>query len=193
LTISGAVAWVDSEITRLNDQLVGISAPVGSELPYTADFSFNLRGRYDFRWEAYNADAFVQAGIVYTGDSLSGIVGNANFVEDTTRRIYGRGSGLEIRNEGGTFGSTQVATEVPGSTGLTADGQFFQNGRYVQESYSIVNVATGIRKDNWGAEFYINNLFDEDGIININTFDYTPRVSVTRPRTIGVRFNWNFN
>jgi len=193
LTISGAVAWVDSEITRLNDQLIGISAPVGSELPYTADFSFNLRGRYDFRWEAYNADAFVQAGIVYTGDSLSGIVGNANFVEDTTRRIYGRGSGLEIRNEGGTFGSTQVATEVPGSTGLTADGQFFQNGRYVQESYSIVNVATGIRKDNWGAEFYINNLFDEDGIININTFDYTPRVSVTRPRTIGVRFNWNFN
>ena len=192
LTISGAVAFVDSEITRLDPQLVGISAPVGSELPFTADFSFNLRGRYDFRWESFNADAFVQAGIVYTGDSLSGIVGNANFVEDTTRRIYGAPSGFEIRNEGGTFGASGVATEVGGSFGLTPDGQFFANGRYVQESYSIVNVSAGVSKDNWGAQLFINNLFDEDGVININTFDYTPRVSVTRPRTIGVRFNYSF-
>ncbi len=193
LTVSGAVAFVDSEITRLDPQLVGIAAPVGSELPFTADFSFNIRGRYDFTLDSFGADAFVQAGLVYTGDSLSGIVGNANFVEDTTRRIFGRGSGLEIRNEGGTFGASNVATEVPGSFGLTPDGQFFNNGRYVQESYSIVNVSAGVNKDNWGAQFYINNLFDEDGIININTFDYTPRVSVTRPRTIGIRFNYNFN
>lgn len=193
LTISGAVSYVDSEITRLNPQLVGIAAPVGSALPYTADFSFNLRGRYDFSLEAFGADAFVQAGVVYTGDSYSGIVGNANFVEDTTRRIFGRGTGLKIENEGGTFGATRTATEVPGSFGLTPDGQFFANGRYVQESYSIVNFSTGVRKDNWGAELYINNLLDEDGVININTFDYTPRVSVTRPRTVGVRFNWDFN
>lgn len=192
-TISGAASWVDSEITRLNPQLIGLAAPVGSELPYTADFSFNVRGRYDFEWEAFGADAFVQAGLVYTGDSFSGIIGNANFVEDTSRRIFGRGSGLTIVDEGGTFGSNRVATEVPGSTGLTADGQFFRNGRYVQESYSIVNVSTGVQKDNWGVEFFVNNLFDEDGIININTFDYTPKVSVTRPRTIGMRFRWDYN
>ncbi len=191
LTISGAFSWVDSEITRLNDQLVGIAAPVGSELPFTADFSFNIRGRYDFTLERFGADAFVQAGLVYTGDSLSGIVGNANFVEDTTRRIFGRGSGLQIVNEGGTFGSTGVAT--PGSFGLTPDGSFFQNGRYVQESYSIVNVSAGVNKDNWGVELFVNNLLDEDGIININTFDYTPRVSVTRPRSVGLRFRWDYN
>jgi len=192
LTISGAASWVDSEITRLNPQLDGIAAPVGSELPFTADFSFNVRGRYEFELSQFGGDAFVQAGLVYTGDSLSGIVGNANFVEDTTRRIFGQGSGLEIRNEGGTFGSSSVATEVPGSTGLTADGQFFANGRYVQESYSIVNVSTGVNKDNWGVELFVNNLFDEDGIVNINTFDYTPRVSVTRPRTVGLRFRWDY-
>ena len=193
LTFSGAFSWVDSEITRLNDQLVGVSAPVGSELPYTADFSFNLRGRYDFRLDSFGADAFFQAGVVYTGDSFSGIVGNANFVEDTTRRVYGRGTGLTIKNEGGLFGASSSA--IPGSFGVvqTADGPFFQNGRYVQDSYSLVNVSAGIDKDNWGVELFINNLLDEDGIVNINTFDYVPRVSVTRPRTVGLRFRWNYN
>jgi len=193
LTISGALSWVDSEITRLNPQLVGLAAPVGSELPYTADFSFNVRGRYEFELDALDSDAFVQAGLVYTGDSFSGIIGNANFVEDTARRVFGRPSGLTIENEGGTFGATRVATASPGSFGLTPDGQFFANGRYVQESYSIFNVSAGIQKDTWGLELYVNNLFDEDGIVNINTFDYTPRVSVTRPRTIGLRFSYNYN
>lgn len=192
LTIAGAASWVDSEITRLNSQLEGLAAPVGSALPFTADFGFNIRSRYEFELSSFGGDAFVQAGLVYTGDSLSGIVGNANFVEDTTRRIYGRGSGLEIRNEGGTFGATRVATEIPGSTGLTADGQFFANGRYVQESYSILNFSTGVNKDNWGVELFVNNVLDEDGIVNINTQDYTPRVSVTRPRTVGLRFRWNY-
>ena len=59
LTIQGAFSIVDSEITRLNDQLVGLAAPVGSELPFTADFSFNLRGRYEFEIPSFGADAFL--------------------------------------------------------------------------------------------------------------------------------------
>jgi len=54
-------------------------------------------------------------------------------------------------------------------------------------------MSAGVNKDNWGAELFINNVFDEDGIVNINTFDGTPKVSVTRPRTIGIRFHWNYN
>ena len=193
LTIQGAFSLVDSEITALNPQLVGLAAPVGSELPFTADFSFNLRARYEFEIPSFDAGAFVQGGVVFTGDSFAGIIGNANFVEDTTRRVFGAGSGLQIVNEGGTFGSTEVATDTPGSFGLTPDGQFFQNGRYVQESYETFNFSAGINKDTWSAEIFINNAFDEEGVININTADYTPRVSVIRPRTVGVRFNWSFN
>ena len=192
LTISGAASFVDSEITRLNPQLEGLSAPVGSELPFAADFSFNIRGRYDFEWHKMEAQAYVQAALVYSGDSKAGIIGNAFFAEDTTRRIYGRGSGLPIADEGGTFGATRVATEIPGSTGLTADGQFFRNGRYVQESYSLVNVAAGFDKDNWGVELFVNNLFDEDAITHISTFDYVPTASVARPRSVGLRFRYNY-
>lgn len=192
LTISGAASFVDSEITRLNPQLQGLAAPVGESLPYTADFSFNLRGRYNFELADFGAEAFVQGGVVYTGDSYSGIIGDANFVEDVTRRVYGRGTGLQIENHAGTFGATRVATALPGTTGLNASGDFFQNGRYIQESYTLVNVSAGVNKDNWGVELFVNNLFDEDGVVNINTFDYTPRVSVTRPRTAGLRFRWDY-
>lgn len=195
LTIQGALSYVDSEITRLNGPLQGVSAPVGSELPFTADFSFNVRSRYDFALEGYGADAYVSAGFVYTGDSFANVTADANFIEDQTRRLYGRGSGLQIQNYAGTFGSSGTATAIPGSFGTinTPNGEFFQAGRYIQESYSVVNVATGLNKDNWGMELYVNNLLDEDGIVNINTFDGTPKVSVTRPRTIGIRFNWDFN
>jgi outer membrane receptor protein involved in Fe transport len=195
LTIQGAVSLVDSEITRLNGPLQGVSAPVGSELPFTADFSFNVRSRYDFALESFGADAYVSAGLIYTGDSFANVTADANFIEDQTRRLYGRGSGLQIQNYAGTFGASATATAIPGSFGTidTPNGEFFQAGRYIQESYSVVNVSTGLNKDNWGVELYVNNLLDEDGIVNINTFDGTPKVSVTRPRTVGVRFNWDFN
>lgn len=195
LTIQGAVSFVDSEITRLNGALEGIAAPVGSELPFTADFSANVRGRYEFELTNFGADAFFQAGLVYTGDSFANITADANFIEDQTRRIYGRGSGLEIEQLSGTFGSSAQATAIPNSFGVvnTPDGPFFGAARYVQESYTLFNISAGLNKDNWGAELFINNVFDEDGIVNINTFDGTPKVSVTRPRTIGVRFNWDFN
>ena len=195
LTLQGAVSFVDSEITRLNGPLQGVAAPVGSELPFTADFSFNVRGRYDFALENYGADAYVSAGLIYTGDSFANVTADANFIEDQTRRLYGRGSGLQIQNYAGTFGSSATATVIPGSFGTidTPNGEFFQAGRYIQESYSVVNVSAGLDKDNWGMELYVNNLLDEDGTVNINTFDGTPKVSVTRPRTIGIRFNWDFN
>ena len=193
-TLSGAAAWVDSEITSLNPQLVGLAAPVGSELPFTPDFGFNFRARYDFDWSSFGADGYVQGSVTYTGDSFSGIIGNANFIEDQVQRIFGASSGLQIVNEGGTFGSSSVASELPNGFGTTVvNGEtFFSNGRFVQESYTTFNLSAGLDKDNWGLELFVNNLFDEEGVTNISTFDFTPKVSVIRPRTIGLRFRADF-
>ncbi len=193
LTISGAFAWVDSEITRLDGALEGLAVPVGNELPFTADFSFNVRARYDFELPAFGANAYVTAGAIYTGDSKSGIIGNAFFVEDNVQRIFGTPSGLRIADEGGTFGASSVATEVTGSVGLTEDGQNFRNGRYIQESYVLINAAFGVEKDDWIAEFFVDNLTDERAQTNISTFDYIPTVSTNRPLTVGLRFSYDFD
>ena len=196
LTVQGAASFVDSEITRLNGALVGIAAPVGSELPFTADFSFNLRARYDFELPSFNADAFIQGGIVYTGDSYANVTADANFIEDQTRRITGSGSGLEIENLSGTFGASgQVSglSTPPVSGTIDSGGEtFFQAGRYIQEAYTLLNLSAGVAKNDWRAEIFIDNLADEDGTVNINTFEGIPKVSVTRPRTIGFRLSLDF-
>ena len=193
LTISGALAWVDSEITRLNPQLQGIAAPVGSELPYTGDFSFNIRARYDFRVEALDADAYVQVAVARTDDSFAGIIGNAYLAEDVATRIYGQRTGLKIKEHNGTFGSSSVATALPDSIGLTPDGQFFKNARYVQEAYTLINLAVGIQLDNLGIELFVDNVNDEEAIVHISTFDYVPTVSTNRPLTGGIRLSYDFN
>ncbi len=193
LTISGAAAWVDSEITRLNEQLKGVAVPEGSSLPYTGDFSFNVRARYDFEWKAMGANAYIQAALAYTDESLAGIVGNAYLAEDVARRVYGKGTGLKIKNEGGTFGASSTATALPDTFGLTADGQFFKNGRYVQEDYTLINVAAGFTKDNLGVEVFIDNITDERAITHISTLDYVPTVSTNRPMTAGMRLRYTFD
>lgn len=193
LTISGAAAWVDSEISRLNPQLEGIAAPVGSELPYTGDFNFNLRARYEFHWDALDADAYIQVAVSYTDESYAGIVGNAYLAEDVARRVYGQPTGLKIKSHGGTFGSSSVATALPNSVGLTADGQFFQNARYVQEDYTLVNFSAGFTKDNLGVELFIDNVTDESAIVHISTFDYVPTVATNRPMTAGIRLSYDFD
>jgi len=179
LTIGGAFSFVDSKITKLNPQLVGIAVPVGSELPFTAEFSGNIHGRYDFQLPVMGGlDAYISGGLTYKGNSRSGITGNAYFVEDTTQKVYGRGSGLKIASEGGTF--------------IGGGGTTFPAGRYVQKAYTLLNMTLGVKKGHWGAELFVNNLTDEHAQLNINTLSFTPKVVTNRPRTFGFRFSYDY-
>ena len=198
LTLSGGASFVSNELTRLNPQLEEIAVPVGSRLPWTPEFRANLRARYDFRLDSMQADAYVRGGVIYTGDSLSSTACNAFFVEDVTQQIYGRGSGLKIQEEGGFCGTPLTGGDLssvvdPSSVAVDADGNTrFKAGRYEQDAYTLVNVAAGVERDSWTAELYINNLFDENADLNINTADYTPSVSTNRPRTVGMRLGYRF-
>ncbi|MEE4299734.1 MAG: TonB-dependent receptor [Pseudomonadales bacterium] len=183
LTISGAFSFIQTEITDLNPQLQGIAVPEGSELPYTPEFSGNIRARYDFDLPALQGRGYVRAGVNYRTDSFTGITGNAFYAEQAHLEVYGVGSGLEIEAEGGTFASPVPAT-----------GETFQNGRYVQEGYALVDLAAGIDRDGWTAELFMQNAFDEAGDVFItanNSADFTPKVVPTRPRTIGLRVSYD--
>ena len=187
LTIAGAFSFVDSEITRINAQLEGISVPVGSELPFTPDFSGNLRARYEFDLPALGGStAYISGGLSYTGESKSGIAGSAFAVEDTLRRTHGgRGSGLKIAHEGDNFAA--------GNCGSYDAPVACPNGRYVQDDYVLLDMAVGFRSDTWGAELFINNVTDERAELHVDTLQYVPKVVTNRPRTFGVRFSYDYN
>ena len=176
LTIAGAFSFVDSEITRLNPQLENIAVPVGSELPFTPDFSGSLRARYDFDLALMGGTgAYISGGLSYTGESKSGITGSAFYVEDTLKLTHGgRGSGLKIATEGDEF--------VGGNCGTYDNPSNCKNGRYVQDDYLLLDMAVGVESENWSAELFVNNVTDERAELHVDTLQYVPKVVTNRPR-----------
>lgn len=58
--------------------------------------------------------------------------------------------------------------------------------------WTMLGVTTGITDDNWSAELYVDNLTDERAELSRNFINDRHRVSYARPRTVGVRFTYNF-
>ncbi|MGI9200574.1 MAG: TonB-dependent receptor, partial [Woeseiaceae bacterium] len=63
-----------------------------------------------------------------------------------------------------------------------------------QDSYTIVNASVGISDtDNgWYAELFAENLTDERAQLHINRQDFFERTTTNRPRTVGIRFSYDF-
>lgn len=66
--------------------------------------------------------------------------------------------------------------------------------RFEQESYFLADLAFGVDniEDNWGVEIFAENITDKRAELFINDQDIGIRVSIPRPRTIGVRAKADF-
>jgi iron complex outermembrane receptor protein len=182
LVFNAAFSLLDTELTRINSELDGIAPDVGSKLPYSADFSGNLRAQYFYEL-SNGLTGYINGSISYTGDRLASMTMDAFVLEDTTELVYGTGSGLTIQQE----------ADVYEGVGFTdRNGEVFKGGRYVQESYFLTNVAFGITNDEWKAEIYIDNILDENAVLYIDGQQFTPKVVTNRPRTIGLRLSYDF-
>ena len=184
LSIAGAFSVLDTELTRINPQLQGISVPIGSELPLAPALAGNLRARYDFTLDGLAADAYITASVNYRGETVSGIVGGAEFMDDTLFRQAGAYSGLEIQNEGGSFGEVSI----PDGSGGT---RLPHNSRFVNPAATTLSMAIGIGRDSWAAELFFDNLTNEAAPIMQIAGHYTPAITVQRPRTIGLRVSYD--
>jgi outer membrane receptor protein involved in Fe transport len=189
-TLAGAFSVLDTEMTRLNPELVGIAAPVGSDLPFAADFSANLRARYDFDIAPIGGlnglMGYVTAAIAYTGESVAGVKMDAYVAEDTLQRVYQvDGSGLGIRHEADVFLGAAPGTDLINEPDVPG-------GRFVQGDYAIANVAFGVIKDTWSAELFIDNVADENAAMYVDTQNFTPKVVTNRPRSVGLRLSYDF-
>ena len=182
LTIASAFSLIDTKLTRLNPQLGGVSVPVGAELPLAPRFAGNLRVRYD--WRLADWGAYLRASVRYRGRTLSGMVGKAEYMDDTLFHQTGRYSGLQIHNEGGTFGSVTIPD---------GDGRRLPvNSRFVNPAATTFNLAFGVEKDAWRAELFVDNVGNEDAPIVQVGGRYTPVVTKQRPRSVGVSISYDF-
>jgi outer membrane receptor protein involved in Fe transport len=76
--------------------------------------------------------------------------------------------------------SDEVNTDIVADNSITLD------------SWSLWNFTTGISDEQWTAELYVQNLADERAEISGNAIFNRSRVTVARPRTIGLRFAYDF-
>ena len=187
LTLTGAFSVLDTRLKRVNPQLVGVSVPVGADLPLSPKFSGNLRVRYDFPLNRWGADAFLTASVIHRGRSLSGLVGKAEYMDDTLFHQTGRHSGLQIHNEGGAFGNIAIPD-------ASAEGgrRLPLNSRFVNPAATTFNVSVGLTKDDWRAELFIDNLGNEKAPVVQVGGRYMPVVTMQRPRSLGVRISYDF-
>jgi len=61
-----------------------------------------------------------------------------------------------------------------------------------QASYLLMGMSFGVRNDRWSVEIFGDNLTDKRAQLNNNLVFDKSRVSINRPRTIGLRFGVNF-
>ena len=186
LTLAGAASLLGTELTRLNRQLDGIAVPTGSDLPMAPRFAGNVRARYDFFMTGFDLDAYIQGSVTFRGEHVSGMIGSAEFMDDTLFRQSGYHSGLEIQTEGGSYGTVAIPEGSGGSHRLPL------NSRFVNPSAMTVNASVGVSRDTWNAELYVDNWLNEDAMVMQIAGHYTPVVSVQRPRSVGVRFSYDF-
>ena len=181
LTIAGAVSWLNTELDSINRQLENVSVPVGAELPLSPRFAGNLRLRYEFTVPGFDS-AYLSGSVVHRGESYSGMVGKAEYMEDTLFQHTGLGSGLKIHHEGGTFGTITIPD---------GDGRRLpSNSRFVNPAATTINLAFGVARDEWRAELFVHNANDEAAEVVQVGGRYMPVVTEQRPRTFGLRLSY---
>ena len=194
LTLSGALALLSTELTAVNPQLANVAVPAGADLPLAPTFSGNLRLRYDIPFARFGGDAWFAASVVYRGESVAGMIGNAEYMDDTLFHQTGRHSGLEIRDEGGTFGNIAIpvagAAGAAGSANAESGRRLPRNTRFVNPAATTLNLSFGVAKDAWQAELFVRNANDEPATTVQSGGRYMPVVSVQRPRSIGLRWSY---
>ena len=60
------------------------------------------------------------------------------------------------------------------------------------DSWLLTGVTVGISTEQWNAELYVDNLFDEEAELSRNFVFDRERVTYARPQTIGLRFSYDF-
>jgi iron complex outermembrane receptor protein len=162
LTIEAGAAWNHSELVKQASFLWRDGIPIdftslplsnpggalGSPLAGAPPFQGNIRVRYEFPFNGF--DAFAQIDAVHQSHSLA-----------TTDQLS-----LDLQG-------TTTAYDLPAFT--TYDG------------------ALGVGKDAWLVQIYGENLTDTRAQLYANYSEWYKAITVSRPRTIGLRFSYKFS
>jgi outer membrane receptor protein involved in Fe transport len=82
--------------------------------------------------------------------------------------------------------------QVSGKFASNSFSSLVAEERRRQAGYGILDARVGVMRDNWTAEFFVENFTDKRAELFINTQDDIPRIATNRPLTAGLRFSYRF-
>lgn len=90
------------------------------------------------------------------------------------------------------IGNLKGFGQINGSYNGATFNDLFPATRSQQDEYALVNMSAGVRGDSWTASVFVSNLTDERAELFRNATDFVDRITVNRPRTIGVSFGFDY-
>ncbi len=84
-------------------------------------------------------------------------------------------------------------TSVRESYNLLYDIDSVSRTRRKQDGYQVGHISVGVDSGTWALELFVKNVTDERGEVFINGATYDQRVTINKPRTVGLRFRHRFD
>ena len=174
LTFNGAFSYNDTSIEKLlrNTQVL---RPVGSPLALSPKFQFNARFNYEWETEG-GARPFIQGSFHHVGSSWSDVIDNVDIRFQSFNPTLGFIPSIPVVYNGVLVRPGDVIAPLPVAQKMDA--------------YSTVSASIGVSKDDWRIEVFGDNITDERAQLFTSANDGERRVTVARPRTVGLRFSY---
>jgi len=101
--------------------------------------------------------------------------------------------GLRMRYEHENASGTTMFAQAGGQFVGTSWTSTVKPQNFKLPGYAQFDVSAGFKRDSWSAELFVTNLTDKRAVTYISNSDNINLNSTIRPRTIGLRFNWNYD
>ncbi|MDE2437397.1 MAG: TonB-dependent receptor, partial [Sphingomonadales bacterium] len=101
--------------------------------------------------------------------------------------------GLRLRYEHENGSGSKFYGQVGGQFVGSSYTSTVKVSNYLLPSYAQFDASIGVKRDTWMVELFGTNLTDKRAITYVANGDNLALNSTIRPRTIGLRFNWNYD
>lgn len=174
LTFNGAFSYNDTSVEKLlrNTQVL---RPVGSPLALSPKFQFNIRMNYEWEMDS-GVRPFMNLSLRNVGSSWSDVIDNVDIRYQSSNPTLGYAASTPVLYNGVLVRPGDVIAPLPVAQKM--------------DGYTTISGSIGASKDEWRVELFVDNLTDERAQLYTSANDGERRVTVNRPRTIGLRIGY---
>ena len=189
------IDWENIQVSQFDSQNISIFTLVdnGGDAEITGIEMDVIWGVSD-ELTIFGAASINDTELVFVNPAFAFVVANAGSPLPLTPEVqFSLRSRYEWVLESGYDAYWQVGAKYAGEALNSLVDTVTEPNKF-QDSYYLIDGAAGFSsaEDGWGVELFVKNMMDERAQLHINRQDFFERTTTNRPRTIGLRFSYDF-